>query len=79
MTVDEIKQIQTKIKFCMKRGIKVEYKGSEYIIGAMLLRYSESNGFYYTVELIDPSRLNSTVTAGICDVDFPSEGGGYKI
>lgn len=79
MTVDELRAVQKRVKFCMRRSLTVQYRGSDYIISAMLLRYNEKDGFCYTVELSDPKRLNSTVTAGLEDIDFPSEGGGFRL
>lgn len=79
MTRDEIIELQTRVKFCMKRRVPVEWNGSEYIPSGMFLRYRESDGFYYTVELTDKNRLNSTVTVGLDEVEWPSEGGGFKI
>lgn len=74
-----MKELQNRVKFCMRRSVPVRHRGAEYTVSAMLLRYSDKDGFFYTVELTDPKRLNSTITAGIEDVDFPSEGGGFRL
>jgi hypothetical protein len=79
MTVDELKEIQRRVKFCMRRGVSVQFREAEYLVTAMLLRYNEKDGFFYTVELTDAKRLNSTVTAGLSDIVFPAEGGGFRL
>lgn len=79
MTRDEIVEIQRRAKFCMRRRIPVEWNGAEYIPSALILRFKETEGFYYSVELTDKNRLNSTVTVGLDDVEFPTEGGGFTL
>ena len=82
MTRLEIEEKLRRIKFCMRRGIPVELSGAKYHIEALRLRYRESeteSGFYYTVELSDANRLNSSITVGLNDVEWPSEGGGFKL
>ena len=72
-------EMQRKIKFCIRHRIKVEFGGKKYFPSGMSLRYKEPDGFFYTVELTDPNRLNSTITVGINDVDWPEEGGGFRL
>lgn len=79
MTRDEIVEIQRRAKFCMRRRIAVNWNGAEYIPSALVLRFKETEGFYYSVELTDKNRLNSTVTVGLDDVEFPTEGGGFTL
>ena len=79
MTREEIENIQRRVKFCMRRHIPVQFNDGRYFVTGMYLRYTDGEGFYYSVELTDVFRLNSTLTVGIDAVDFPSEGGGFKI
>ena len=79
MTREEIETIQRRIKFCMKRHIPVKWSGIDYYPTAMILRYNETEGFYYAVELTDRNRTNSIITVGIDAVEFPTEGGGFTI
>ncbi len=72
-------ETQRKIKFCIRHRIIVEFNGKKYFPSGMSLRFKEPDGFFYTVELTDPNRLNSTVTVGIDDVDWPEEGGGFRL
>lgn len=79
MTREELTEIQRRVKFCIKRRIPVPYRTGQYYVDGMVLRYSERDGFYYTVILSDANRTNTSLTVGIEDVDFPNEGGGYKL
>lgn len=79
MTREEIEDKLRRIKFCIRRKIPVELNGAEYIPAVLNLRYSESDGFYYTVQLDDRNRTDSSVTVGLEDIDWPSEGNGYKL
>lgn len=82
MNRNEIEEQLRRIKFCMRHRVTVEWNGAEYHIEALRLRYRESeteSGFYYTVELSDVNRINTSVTVGLNDVEWPSEGGGFKI
>ena len=63
----------------MRRRIKVTYNDSEYFAAVLNLRHSERDGFYYTVQLDDVNRLNSSITVGIENIDWPTEGNGYKL
>lgn len=78
----EIEKILRRIKFCMRRGILIELNGAKYHIEALRLRYRENeteSGFYYTVELSDANRINSSITVGLNDIEWPTEGGGFRL
>ena len=82
MTRSEIEEKLRRIKFCMRRGIPVELNAAKYHIEALRLRYRESeteSGFYYTVELSDVNRINSSITVGLNDIEWPTEGGGFRL
>lgn len=82
MNRTEIEEKLRLIKFCMKRRIPVEFDGAQYITEALQLRYRAIGaecGFYYSVELSDINRINSSITVGLNDVDWPTEGGGFKL
>ena len=82
MNRTEIEEKLRLIKFCMKRRIPVEFDGAQYITEALQLRYraiGAESGFYYSVELSDINRINSSITVGLNDVDWPTEGGGFKL
>lgn len=82
MNRTEIEEKLRLIKFCMKRRIPVEFGGAQYITEALQLRYraiGAESGFYYSVELSDINRINSSITVGLNDVDWPTEGGGFKL
>ena len=82
MNRSEIEEKLRRIKFCMKRRIPVEFDGAQYITEALQLRYRAigvESGFYYSVELSDINRINSSITVGLNDVDWPTEGGGFKL
>ena len=79
MSAEEIRELQRRIKFCMKRRVPVSFGSGRFYVTVMNLRYSERDGFFYTVELTDVNRLNSTITVGLDDIEWPTEGGGYKI
>lgn len=79
MTRDEIEETLRRIKFCMRRKIKVAFNSAEYYVAVLNLRHSERDGFYYAVQLDDVNRLNSSITVGIESIDWPTEGNGYTL
>lgn len=80
MNKEELIEKQRRVKFCMRRRVPVQYgEKGKYYVEAMLLRYSNQFGFTYSVELSDVKRINSTITVGIDDLDFPKEGGGFSL
>ena len=79
MNRNKIEGILRRIKFCMRRRIKVTYNSAEYYVAVLNLRHSERDGFYYTVQLDDVNRLNSSITVGIESIDWPTEGNGYTL
>ena len=82
MNRTEIEEKLRRIKFCMKRKIPVEFHGANYRVEALQLRYREAGaeiGFLYSVELSDVNRINSSITVGLNDIDWPTEGGGFKL
>lgn len=84
MTSEEFTKIKKRIQFCMRHLIPVEVNlngvHGTYIPTALIQRYSEyQKGIIYCVEMRDEHRVNSTITIGIEAVDWPAEGGGYKL
>lgn len=79
MTREETEKTLRAIKFCIRRKIPVNRNGADYIPSVLNLRYSDNDGFFYTVQLNDINRLNSSITVGIEDVEWPAEGNGYKL
>ena len=82
MNRSEIEEKLRRIKFCMKRKIPVEFHGGNYRVEALQLRYRESGaeiGFLYSVVLSDINRINSSITVGLNDIEWPTEGGGFKL
>lgn len=79
MTRDRIEETLRRIKFCMRRRIAVTYNNAEYYVAVLNLRHSKRDGFYYTVQLDDINRLNSSITVGIESIDWPIEGNGYTL
>lgn len=75
----ELEEALRRAKFCMKRRIVVPYNGAEYIPHGLYLQYSEKDGFFYSIELIQNSRRNCLIIVPLDDVDLPAEGGGYKL
>lgn len=82
MTKEEITDALSRVKFCMKHRLTIEihnrHAAGLYVPAALVLRFSENlGGFIYTVEMQDPKRKNSTITIGLDEADWPTEGGGF--
>lgn len=76
MSSEEIKQLLNRAKFCIAHKIPVRLLWGEYIPAALVLRYVDRN-WLYTVEMQDKNRINSIITIGLNDVDWPNVGGGF--
>lgn len=79
MNREEIELTLRKIKFCIRRKIKIKYRDADYFASVLNLRHSERDGFYYTVQLDDVNRLDSSITVGIDEVEWPTHGNGYEL
>ena len=82
MNRSELYEKLRRTKFCMKRRIPVELNAAKYIPEALQLRYRASgaeSGFYYSVILSDVNRVNSSISVGINEIEWPTEGGGFKL
>lgn len=75
----ELEEALRRAKFCMKRRVMIQYNGAEYLPHGLYLQYSEQDGFFYSIELIQNSRRNCLIIVPLNDVDLPAEGGGYKL
>lgn len=75
MDVEELKETQKKIKFCMTRRLPVSVPAQNlngFIPVELRLRYIDrEDAFRYSVVLNDPHMINSVVVVGIDDVKLP--------
>ena len=76
MNSEEIKRLLNKAKFCISHHIPVQLQWGEYIPAALVLRYVNQE-WLYTVEMQDKKRMDTTITIGLEDVDWPTAGGGF--
>ncbi len=76
MNSEEIKRLLNKAKFCISHQIPVQLQWGEYIPAALVLRYVNQE-WLYTVEMQDKKRMDTTITIGLEDVDWPTAGGGF--
>lgn len=76
MNGDETRAVLNRAKFCIAHKIVVSLQWGEYFPVALILRRIKDE-WIYSVELHDVNRINSLITIGLYDIEWPDTGGGY--
>lgn len=76
MSVEEIRVLLARAKFCIRRQLVIGLPWGEYIPTALVLRCVKGE-WNYSVEFRDKNCTKSTITIDLDKVEWPSAGGGF--